>query len=120
MDPLERRIELHHGKLTEVSVFPAYEEDRAIRIDFWGDTVEAIREIDPLRGQTLRKLKKITVYPASHYVTTDLTRRRALASIEADMRAFVPALLDRPKEEITHALEMLVRAYDPCISCAVH
>ena len=43
-----------------------------------------------------------------------------LASIEADMRAFVPALLDRPKDEITHALEMLVRAYDPCISCAVH
>ncbi|HVO35696.1 MAG TPA: Ni/Fe hydrogenase subunit alpha [Gemmatimonadales bacterium] len=43
-----------------------------------------------------------------------------LASIEADMRAFVPGLLDRPKDEITHALEMLVRAYDPCISCAVH
>jgi sulfhydrogenase subunit alpha len=43
-----------------------------------------------------------------------------LASIETDMRAFVPTLLGRPKEEITHALEMLVRAYDPCISCAVH
>jgi coenzyme F420-reducing hydrogenase alpha subunit len=43
-----------------------------------------------------------------------------LASIEADMRVFVPALLGRPHEEITHALEMLVRAYDPCISCAVH
>ena len=43
-----------------------------------------------------------------------------LASIEADMRAFVPGLLERPKDEITHALEMLVRAYDPCISCAVH
>ena len=43
-----------------------------------------------------------------------------LASIEADMRVFVPKLLDRPKDEITHALEMLVRAYDPCISCAVH
>ena len=43
-----------------------------------------------------------------------------LASIEADMRVFVPALLSRPHDEITHALEMLVRAYDPCISCAVH
>jgi sulfhydrogenase subunit alpha len=43
-----------------------------------------------------------------------------LASIEADMRVFVPTLLDRPHGEITHALEMLVRAYDPCISCAVH
>jgi coenzyme F420-reducing hydrogenase alpha subunit len=41
-------------------------------------------------------------------------------SIEADMRAFVPQILDRPKEEITLLLEMLVRAYDPCISCSVH
>jgi coenzyme F420-reducing hydrogenase alpha subunit len=43
-----------------------------------------------------------------------------LAAIEADMRAFVPGLVDRPKEQITRLMEMLVRAYDPCISCAVH
>ena len=43
-----------------------------------------------------------------------------LASIEADMRVLVPTLLARPQDELTHALEMLVRAYDPCISCAVH
>ena len=43
-----------------------------------------------------------------------------LASLEADLRVFAPTLLDRPAAEITHALEMLVRAYDPCISCAVH
>ena len=43
-----------------------------------------------------------------------------LANIEADMRALVPAILDRPPEQITHALEMLVRAYDPCISCSTH
>jgi coenzyme F420-reducing hydrogenase alpha subunit len=43
-----------------------------------------------------------------------------LAAVEADMRAFVPTLLDRPKEQITRLMEMLVRAYDPCISCAVH
>jgi len=43
-----------------------------------------------------------------------------LAAIEADMRAFVPALVTKPKDEITRAMEMLVRAYDPCISCAVH
>ena len=70
-------IDFHRGTFRvrgdRVEIFPAYEEDRAIRIDFWGDTVEAIREIDPLRGKTLRQLKKITVYPASHYVTTDLT-----------------------------------------------
>ncbi len=43
-----------------------------------------------------------------------------LANIEADLRALVPRLVDRPKEEITLRLEMLVRAYDPCISCSTH
>lgn len=43
-----------------------------------------------------------------------------LANIEDDMRALVPTILDKPKEEITLRLEMLVRAYDPCISCSVH
>ena len=82
-------IDFHRGTFRvrgdRVEIFPAYEEDRAIRIDFWGDTVESIREIDPLRGKTRRQLKKITVYPASHYVTTDLTRRRAMAAIEAEL-----------------------------------
>lgn len=43
-----------------------------------------------------------------------------LANIEADMRALVPQILDRSREDITLALEMLVRAYDPCISCSTH
>ncbi|GAB4574364.1 MAG: Ni/Fe hydrogenase subunit alpha [Anaerolineae bacterium] len=43
-----------------------------------------------------------------------------LANIEADMRALVPQILDRTQEQITQALEMLVRAYDPCISCSTH
>ena len=43
-----------------------------------------------------------------------------LASIEADMRAFLPSLVGRPSPEIAHGLEMLVRAYDPCVSCSVH
>jgi coenzyme F420-reducing hydrogenase alpha subunit len=43
-----------------------------------------------------------------------------LANIELDMRALVPQIVDRPRKEITHRLEMLVRAYDPCISCSTH
>jgi excinuclease ABC subunit B len=83
-------IDFHRGTFRvrgdRVEIFPAYEEDRAIRIDFFGDIVESIREIDPLRGKTLRQLKKITVYPASHYVTPDLTRRRAMVAIEEELR----------------------------------
>jgi coenzyme F420-reducing hydrogenase alpha subunit len=41
-------------------------------------------------------------------------------NMEADMRALVPQILDRPREEITHMMEMLIRAYDPCISCSTH
>lgn len=64
-----------------------------------------------------------------HYVIEDGRIRGAnciiptnqnLANIEADMRGLVPTLLGRPQEEIAHALEMLVRAYDPCISCSTH
>jgi sulfhydrogenase subunit alpha len=43
-----------------------------------------------------------------------------LAKLEADMRAYVPAIMEQSKESITHQLEMLVRAYDPCISCSTH
>ena len=82
-------IDFHRGTFRvrgdRVEIFPAYEEDRAIRVEFFGDTVEAIREIDPLRGATLRQLKKVTVYPASHYVTPDWRRIQALAAIEAEL-----------------------------------
>jgi excinuclease ABC subunit B len=82
-------IDFHRGTFRvrgdRVEIFPAYEEDRAIRVEFWGDTVEAIREIDPLRGKVLRQLKKVTIYPASHYVTPDLVRRQAMAAIEGEL-----------------------------------
>ena len=42
------------------------------------------------------------------------------ANMEADMRALVPQILDKPQPEITHMMEMLIRAYDPCISCSTH
>src|SRR2546425_131089 len=68
-----------------VEVFPAYEEAKAIRFEFFGDTVEAIAEIDPLRGKVLRRLDKITIYPASHYVTTSNRLKKAVATIRAEL-----------------------------------
>jgi excinuclease ABC subunit B len=94
-------IDFHRGTFRvrgdRVEIFPAYEEDRAIRVDFWGDTVEAIREIDPLRGKTLRQLNKVTIYPASHYVTPDLVRRQAMAAIEAELDERVRWFRDQEK-----------------------
>ena len=95
-------IDFHRGTFRvrgdRVEIFPAYEEDRAIRVEFWGDTVEAIREIDPLRGQTLRQLKKVTIYPASHYVTEDLVRRQAMAAIEQELDERVRWFRSREKQ----------------------
>lgn len=68
-----------------VEVFPAYETDRAIRICFFGDEVEAIYEIDPLRGCIEAEIDKISIFPASHYVVTDDMRQKALMTIKAEL-----------------------------------
>ncbi len=74
-----------------VEVFPAYEEALAVRIEFFGDTVEGIFEIDPLRGKILRSLDRVAIYPASHYVTE---RSRLLES--ADL------ILEEMKERVEY------------------
>ena len=68
-----------------VEVFPASEESKAIRLEFFGDTIETIAEIDPLRGKVLRRLDKITIYPASHYVTTSNHLKKAVTGIRAEL-----------------------------------
>ncbi len=69
-----------------VDIFPAYEDKRAIRVEFFGDEIERISEIDPLRGKALRELKSITVFPASHYVTKLGARQRATAGIVEELK----------------------------------
>ena len=68
-----------------IEVFPAYEEDRAVRIGFFGDEVEEIAYIDPLRGKVLAKEPKVTIFPASHYVTTENIRARAVQAIREEL-----------------------------------
>ncbi|HLH78499.1 MAG TPA: excinuclease ABC subunit UvrB [Candidatus Binataceae bacterium] len=69
-----------------VEVFPAYEESRALRIEFFGDEIEGLYEIDPLRGQVLRRLSSVAIYPASHYVTTSDRMEAAIQSIRQELR----------------------------------
>jgi len=68
-----------------LEIFPAYEEDKAIRIEFFGDLVESISEIDPLRGRTIRKLKHVHIFPNSHYVTPQDRLRQAIQSIRQEL-----------------------------------
>jgi excinuclease ABC subunit B len=68
-----------------LEIFPAYEENKAIRIEFFGDLVDSISEIDPLRGKILSKLKQVTIFPGSHYVTPQDRLRRAIQSIREEL-----------------------------------
>jgi len=83
-------MDFHRGTFRvrgdRVEVFPAYEEEKALRIDFFGDEIESIAEIDPLKGTVLHTLKKTAIYPASHYVTRSQTRKRAVKAITEELK----------------------------------
>ena len=68
-----------------LDIFPAYETDRAVRVRFFGDEVEEISEIDPLRGITLRKVPHAAIFPGSHYATPADQLQRAVHSIRAEL-----------------------------------
>src|SRR5216117_1829399 len=69
-----------------VEVFPAYDE-QAVRVEFWGDTVERIAKIDPLTGDTITQLGRAAVYPATHFVTERPTIERAVTAIRTELKA---------------------------------
>jgi excinuclease ABC subunit B len=83
-------VDFHRGVFRvrgdRVEVFPAYEENKAIRIDFFGDQIESLSEIDPLRGTVAKRLKQATIFPASHYVTQKTTLKKAMASIIEELK----------------------------------
>ncbi|MGC9965318.1 MAG: excinuclease ABC subunit UvrB [Syntrophobacteraceae bacterium] len=68
-----------------IEVFPAYEEDRAVRIEFFGDEVDSIKEIDPLTGRTLRRMERTDIYPGTHYVTAPDTLEHAVTAIKQEL-----------------------------------
>ncbi len=80
-----------------VEIFPAYEDDKAIRVEFFGDTIEHIYEIDPLLGKVARPLKRVTIYPASHYVTSRVTLNNAIKSIKEELKERIEYFRDAKK-----------------------
>ena len=98
-----------------VEIFPAYEEDTAIRVDFFGDEVEGISEIDALRGNVIRRLNRTAIFPASHYVTEKEKRKRAVETIVDELKIRIDYFRNENKlieaqriEERTHFdLEMI-------------
>jgi len=83
-------IDFHRGTFRVrgdvIEVFPAHEESRAVRIELFGDEVDALSEIDPLRGRVLERLEKVPIYPGSHYVTPADLMRRAIQGIREELK----------------------------------
>jgi excinuclease ABC subunit B len=112
-------VDFHRGTFRvrgdRVEIFPAYEENTALRIDFFGDLVESIAEIDSLKGSVKRDLKRLLLFPASHYVSQQKTRRRAVGTILEELKERIDFFRNQNRlieaqriEERTHFdLEML-------------
>ncbi len=69
-----------------LEIFPAYEEDKAVRVEMFGDEIEAIKFIDPLRGSVLGHVDELTVFPGSHFVTSKERLNRAVISIKGELK----------------------------------
>lgn len=82
-------IDFHRGTFRVrgdvIEVFPSSSEDSCIRIELFGDYVDSISEIDPLRGITKKRLAKIAIYPGTHYVIPPDRMERALQSIKKEL-----------------------------------
>ena len=80
-----------------VEVFPAHADKTAIRIEYFGDEIDRLSEIDPLRGTVIRPLERYAIYPGSHYVTPEEQRRKAIQSIRVELRERLQELEDAGK-----------------------
>lgn len=69
-----------------LEIYPAYEEDLALRVEFFGDEIERISEIDPLTGRVLKTRQEVTIYPSSHHVTPEEVRLTAIESIREELK----------------------------------
>lgn len=98
-----------------VEIFPASREERALRIEFFGDEIDRIREVDALTGEVLGDREHISIFPATHFMTSEETMDIALPEIEADMQKQVAKftkegkLLEaqRIQQRTTYDIEMM-------------
>ncbi|MCB1107708.1 MAG: excinuclease ABC subunit UvrB [Chlamydiia bacterium] len=69
-----------------LEIVPAYEDDLGYRIEFFGDEIERISEIDPLTGKVKRRIKGLSIYPGSHHVTPEEARVNAMVTIKEELK----------------------------------
>ncbi|HMZ52565.1 MAG TPA: excinuclease ABC subunit UvrB, partial [Candidatus Sumerlaeota bacterium] len=86
----------------QVDIFPAYEERRALRVEFFGDEIDALTEIDPLTGERVRKIRRAAIYPASVYATSRDKLNAAMKLIEAELAERLDDL-EKKGKQLEHA-----------------
>ncbi len=98
-----------------IEIVPAYESELAYRIEFWGDEIERMSEIDPLTGKVKKVLTTLSIYPGSHHVTPDDIRSQAIETIQKELEERIEffkeknALIEeqRIRERTKYDLEMI-------------
>lgn len=82
-------VDFHRGTFRVrgdiVDIFPPYEDERVVRVEFFGDYIDKVSWIDPLRGKTLAELDQIAIYPGSHYVSGEDAQKRAIKTIQEEL-----------------------------------
>lgn len=98
-----------------LDIYPATNLDRAVRVEFFGDEIEKIKEIDPLTSHTLRELSHVSIFPASHYAVGSENLNRALEQIKKDCEIEVKEFerdgklieAQRLKERVNYDIELM-------------
>lgn len=98
-----------------LEIVPAYEDELAYRIEFFGDDVERLSEIDPITGKVRRRLEELTIFPGSHYVTPEYVRHAAIETIRLELKERILQFekenrlieAQRIKERTNYDLEMI-------------
>lgn len=82
-------LDFHRGTFRArgdvLDIFPVYEEDRAIRMQFFDEEIDSIAVIDPIKGNVIEKIDRVAIYPGSHHVTPESTRQRAIETITEEL-----------------------------------
>lgn len=94
-----------------LEIFPASQGEHSVRVDFFGDEIDGIYEVEAISGKVINKLSHIAIYPATHYVSSPEKMEECLKQIEKDMEAEVKAFEDQGK--IVEAMRLKQRtSYD--------
>ncbi|MGD0283615.1 MAG: excinuclease ABC subunit UvrB [Dissulfurispiraceae bacterium] len=92
-----------------VEVYPAFCQDRAVRIEFFGDDIDALYEFDPLTGERIKKMHKLTLYPNSHWITPEAKLKKAFKGIEKELEERTRYFRNNGEIAFAHRIEQRTR-----------